>query len=140
MSLWCLSGFVMMYQAFPEQTRAQRLQGLAPLDLQECCDLSALAAVDSSVAPAFRVEMLLDDPVMRTPAAVVNLRTGQPISPLGDAELMQVARLWAEGNNLQDANPSLQGQQEMDQWIIQSARRNRPVHHVLMGDNAGTEP
>ncbi|MAO41743.1 MAG: peptidase [Pseudohongiella sp.] len=139
MSLWCLSGFVMMYQAFPEQTRAQRLQGLAPLDLQECCDLSALAAVDSSVAPAFRIEMLLDDPVMRTPAAVVNLRTGQPITPLGDAELMQVARLWAEGNNLQDANPSLQGELEMDQWIIQSARRNRPVNHVLMGDSAGTE-
>ncbi|MDH7944650.1 PepSY domain-containing protein [Pseudohongiella sp. SYSU M77423] len=139
MSLWCLSGFVMMYQAFPEQTLAQRLQGLAPLDLQECCDLSSLAAVDSSVAPPFRIEMLLDDPVMRTPAAVINLRTGQPITLLGDAELMQVARLWAEGNNLQDANLSLQGELEMDQWIIQSARRNRPVHHVLMGDRAGTE-
>ena len=33
MTLWCLSGFVMMYQSFPELSNEQRLNGLEPLEL-----------------------------------------------------------------------------------------------------------
>lgn len=138
MTLWCLSGFVMMYQAFPEQTQEQRLRGLEPLDLQNCCNLSLLPIEDDSPAPAFRVEMLLGEPVLRMPSQVVKLRSGFYQAPLDDAQIMQVARTWAAGN-APAATPVSAGIIELDQWTIQSARRNQPVHHIVLNDRAGTE-
>ncbi|MFL2553818.1 MAG: hypothetical protein ACJ0S4_03875 [Candidatus Rariloculaceae bacterium] len=38
-SLWCLSGFVMMYVQFPDLTNEDQLQGLNDLDLSSCCVL-----------------------------------------------------------------------------------------------------
>lgn len=38
MVLWCQSGFVMMYQSFPELSTEPRLNGLAPLNLSLCCN------------------------------------------------------------------------------------------------------
>lgn len=138
MTLWCLSGFVMMYQAFPEQTREQRLQGLEPLDLGNCCNLSLLPIEDDAPAPSFRVEMLLGEPVLRMPSQVVRLRSGFYQAPLDDEQVMQVARTWAAGN-APDARPVSAGVIERDQWTIQSASRNQPIHHIEMNDRAGTE-
>src|SRR5690349_2765806 len=98
MVLWCLSGFVMMYQSMPELSTEQRLNGLAPLDLSQCCDLSALPLQDADPAPNFRIEMLLGDPVLRPGGGgrlaqalqATNLRTGQPIAELNEAAVMQV--------------------------------------------------
>ncbi len=42
MAMWCLSGFVMMYQPFPSFTAAERLAGLAPLRLEKCCQTAFL--------------------------------------------------------------------------------------------------
>jgi len=138
MTLWCLSGFVMMYQAFPEQTREQQLRGLQPLELADCCNLSLLPIDDDAPAPAFRVEMLLGEPVLRMPSQVVKLRSGFSLAPLDEAEVMQVARSWAAGNT-PGANPVSAGVIDIDQWTIQSARRNQPVHHLHMNDPAATE-
>lgn len=138
MTLWCLSGFVMMYQAFPEQTTEQRLRGLEPLDLQDCCNLSLLPIENDAPAPAFRIEMLLGEPVLRMPSQVVKLRSGFYQGPLNDEQVMEVARTWARGNS-PDATPVSAGVIELDQWTIQSARRNQPVHHILLNDRAGTE-
>ena len=38
-SLWCLSGFVMMYVQFPDLSREEQLLGLNDLDLTTCCIL-----------------------------------------------------------------------------------------------------
>ena len=38
-SLWCLSGFVMMYEQYPELDDTERLAGLEPLNLTGCCRL-----------------------------------------------------------------------------------------------------
>ena len=38
-TLWCLSGFVMMYVPYPELPRADRVAWLRPLDLGDCCTL-----------------------------------------------------------------------------------------------------
>lgn len=138
MTLWCLSGFVMMYQAFPEQTQEQRLRGLEPLDLQNCCNLSLLPIEDDAPAPAFRVEMLLGEPVLRLPSQVVKLRSGFYQAPLDDEQIMQVADTWAAGN-APTARPVSAAIIEHDQWTIQSARRNQPVHHIVMNDRAGTQ-
>src|SRR5690554_2701187 len=138
MTLWCLSGFVMMYQAFPEQTQEQRLRGLEPLDLQNCCNLSLLPIEDDAPAPAFRVEMLLGEPVLRTPSQVVKLRSGFYQARLDNEQIMQVARTWAAGN-APNASPVSAGIIDLDQWTIQSARRNQLVHPIVMNDRARTE-
>src|SRR5262245_57028751 len=98
MVMWCLSGFVMMYQSMPALSSEQRLNGLAPLNLSQCCDLTALELENDAPAPSFRIEMLLGDPVFRPGGGgrlaqafkAVNLRTGQPVAELTEAEVMSV--------------------------------------------------
>ena len=36
MTVWCLSGFVMMYQGFPNTSPEERAAGLERLDLSSC--------------------------------------------------------------------------------------------------------
>src|SRR5690606_39349236 len=77
MALWCLSGFVMMYQPFPELTQAERLAGLAPLRFDGCgrSDLP-----DDQLAGDFRIEMLGERLVLRQPGGrAVDLVSGQPV-------------------------------------------------------------
>ena len=62
MTLWCISGFVMMYQGFPETSQQERLAGLAPLDLVACCADLPIAA--DTPADSLRIEMLNGEPVL----------------------------------------------------------------------------
>jgi len=65
MTLWCISGFVMMYQGYPETTLAERRAGLAPLDLTQCC--ANIPLPDNASADGLRIEMLNGAPVIRMP-------------------------------------------------------------------------
>jgi uncharacterized iron-regulated membrane protein len=149
MSLWCLSGFVMMIQAYPGLGPDERLKGLEPLNLAGCCKLAALPFADDARVPGFRVEMLNDRPVIRFaggrrrgaesgPQGTYDLRGGEPVEPLTEAQALDVARRFGAGNGIKGQAASL-GEIEVDQWTIQDARRNRPVFHIRYGDPAGTE-
>jgi uncharacterized iron-regulated membrane protein len=146
MVLWCLSGFVMMYQSFPSLSNEQRIKGLAPLDLSQCCDLSAVALDVSAPAPAFRIDMLLGDPVLRLggggrlagTSPVTNLRTGQPLDELNEAMVLDIARQYGVGNGVAGAARSL-GVIDIDQWTLQTAQRNAPTYKVVFDDPAGTQ-
>src|SRR5690606_20999365 len=144
MTLWCLSGFVMMYQDYPALDAEERLAGLETLNFADCCDLSALPAQDAAVAPSFRVEMLLGDPVLRTAGGarsgvppILNLRTGEPVTELTSAQVLEVARRFGDGHGIEGTPRSL-GVIDIDQWTIQSARRNAPSWHFAFDDRAGT--
>ncbi|MEX0740736.1 MAG: PepSY domain-containing protein [Pseudohongiella sp.] len=142
MTLWCLSGFVMMYQSFPALSNDDRLAGLQTLDLSQCCDLADFAPHDETPVGNFRLEMLLGDPVLRLSGrdgiSTVNLRNGESVSPLDEAAVLQVAREFAQGNDL-EGTPEVAGIVDIDQWTMQSARRNAPAWHVTLGDRAATE-
>jgi hypothetical protein len=146
MVLWCLSGFVMMYQSYPALENEARLRGLAPLELSQCCDLAALALEDTANVPGFRIEMLLGDPILRVggggrrdPAlGHFNLRTGQPLEQLPESAVLQVARQFGEGNGITGEARSL-GVIDVDQWTIQTAGRNQPAYHIAFDDAAATE-
>jgi hypothetical protein len=139
MSLWCLSGFVMMYQSFPALSDEQRLNGLEPLALQDCCrtgvlDLDALGNVGN-----FRIEMLLGEPVLRLAGRpAIALSSGAPVAQLTGEQILQVARTFADGNDI-GGDARAQGIVDIDQWTLQSARRNAPAWHVRFDDAAGTE-
>lgn len=136
MTLWCVSGFVMMYQGFPAITRAEQLRGLAPLDFSQCCQINAIDP--EAEGQAFRIEMLLGRPVMRLRERTLDLITGRDIPALDDTAIEQVARDWAAGNQV-DAAGLERDMIDMDQWTIQTARRNSPVNHIRFNDDAGTE-
>src|SRR5690606_17335151 len=61
MSVWALSGFVMMYVAYPETTAEERAAGLDPIDLSDCC---SKGVEPSEPVEAATVEMLLGRPVL----------------------------------------------------------------------------
>lgn len=146
MTLWCLSGFVMMYQAYPSLTEAERRAGLAPLDLSACCELDGLAADAAAPAPRFRIEMLGGDPVLRldprelggSPAGTWNLRTGERVRGLSAAAVHDVARRFGRRSAIA-GEPRALGTLEIDQWTVQTAPRNRPVHKFAFDDAAATE-
>jgi uncharacterized iron-regulated membrane protein len=136
MTLWCLSGFVMMYQAYPDFTPEERLRALAPLDLADCCQLDVLP--DDLTLGVTRVEMLGDSPVLRDGSSALDLRSGEWIDELSDEQILDVGRRYAQANGI-DAQPRLLGRVDIDQWTIQSAYRNQPAHHIAFDDPAATE-
>ena len=142
MTLWCLSGFVMMYQSMPELTAEQRLNGLQPLMMSDCCDLGDLAPHDSTPLAGFRIEMLLDKPVLRFSSGqnnqTIDLTRGEPVSQLSPEQIIRIAEQYGVGNDI-DGSPVASGTIQMDQWTIQSARRNQPAWHIIFDDLAGTE-
>jgi uncharacterized iron-regulated membrane protein len=132
-ALWCLSGFVMMYQSFPWFTPEERLRTLAPLELDGCCRTDFLTE-DAEPLQGFRIEMLLGEPVLRQNGATpMQLRTGAPQKPLTQAQLLEVAGQFARGREL-SAEAAWVGEVEVDQWSIQGAAQNRPAHHLALHD------
>jgi hypothetical protein len=141
MVLWCLSGFVMMYQSYPELTGEERLAGLAPLQLDGCCDLSGvdLGAIDP--VDSFRVEMLAGAPVLRISSAegprIYDLAAGREIEAIGEDDVRAVAEDWGRGHRI-DSAPALT-RIERDQWSVQLASRHQPIYRAAFGDGARTE-
>ncbi|MET0282437.1 MAG: PepSY domain-containing protein [Steroidobacteraceae bacterium] len=138
MVTWCLSGFVMMYQPFPEFTSAERLATLAPLQLRGCC-ITRFLPDDAAPAGEFSIAMLNGRPVLRQPGvATIALATGTPLQRLQQQDLQQVAADLARRRGIL-STPRWLEEVGIDQWSIQSARRNRPVQRFALGDNAGTQ-
>jgi hypothetical protein len=138
MALWCLSGFVMLYQPYPALTAAERLASLAPLQLQECCRAEFLPG-DEEPAGGFRIEMLNGRPVFREAGIVpIDLVSGTPLRDLLQAEVLQVAAGYAARQG-KSAAPQWMEDVAIDQWSIQTARRNQPARRVALGDAAGTQ-
>jgi hypothetical protein len=137
-AVWCVSGFVMMYQGFPWFTPEERLATLEPLDLRDCCNEDFLPP-DVEPLQGFRVEMLLGEPVLRQDGVTpMRLRTGLPLKPLTQSQLLDVAAGFA-ARRLHSADPVWLGEVGIDQWSIQAASSNRPVQHLALRDPAGTE-
>ena len=140
-SLWCLSGFVMMYERYPELDDTARLVGLEPLNLAACCRLPA----DSSNidVDGFRLEMMAGTPVLRLMDGrrqrVIDLRDGEYVSRLGPADAWSIAVTAAPEYGLR-GTPRLVDVLERDQWTVYASYHpHRPLFHFAMDDPFGTE-
>jgi hypothetical protein len=144
MLAWCLSGFVMMYVGFPQLDDEEREAGLAPVDLQGCCDPGRLIGnMGDAPIRAFAVEMLAGQPVIRMSAGVgfpvVSLRTGDFVDRISEADALAVAADYQRARSFA-GNPVVLGSVETDQWTISSDYdAARPLFKVALGDPAGTE-
>ena len=140
-SLWCLSGFVMMYEQYPELDDAERLAGLEPLNLTACCRLPA--DFSNIEINRFRVEMMAGSPVLRLVDGrfqyVIDLRSGEYLPEFHAADARAIAATAAEEYGLQ-GDPRLLDLLQQDQWTVYpSYQPHRPLYHFAMDDSAGTE-
>jgi uncharacterized iron-regulated membrane protein len=139
MTLWCLSGFVMMYQAFPFTTGEERNAGLEPLDLTRCC--ATLPVADDATGFSFRAEMLNGAPVLRMfgmeGAKSYDLSTGQEVATLSEADVKRAAETYATGNGVKGKIKEL-GTLKIDQWSVQGAARWQPLWRAVFNDEASS--
>lgn len=140
MTLWCLSGFVMMYQPYPVTTPEEHLAGLAPLDLTQCCpQISSIP--DNTTAASFRIEMLNGAPVVRMIGTdgpkTYELATGAELAALSEASVKRAAETYAAGNGITGAITEI-GTLGVDQWSVQGAKRWQPLWRAVFSDPAET--
>jgi hypothetical protein len=142
MTLWCLSGFVMMYRGYPQLSEAARLRGLQSLRL--AAEPAPLSIGGGERIADFQIETQNDHPVLRLLSKSggwrsVDLRTGAPApASLGPEEALTIAKTYATGNGLAGAPRDL-GVIGEDQWTVEDAKRNGPVHHIRFDDPPATE-
>ena len=140
-TLWCLSGFVMMYEQYPQLDDTERLAGLEPLNLAECCRLPA--DVSNIDIDGFRLEMMGGTPVLRLMDGrlqhVIDLRGGQHLREVLPADARSIAAKAAPEFGLR-GTPRLIDVLERDQWTVYASyHSHRPLFHFAMDDPAGTE-
>lgn len=141
MSVWCLSGFVMMYQGFPDFTAKERLQASEPLRLDECCnaDLSGLA--DDAAVDGFRIDMLAGAPVLRLPSPegerIVDLKSGRTVSAITPQMVAYAAQLFGEQGHL--GPPSSIRVTPLDQWSVGGGKLHQPIYKVSYADPGATQ-
>ncbi len=144
MTLWCLSGFVMMYQSYPALEPKERLAALQPLSLAGCCNVPVAGLADDMEVSDFRIEMLGGRPVLNLSSAegrfpqLIDLTTGQPKTAISRFEATTTAARFGKSRGI-DAPPAYLGEVAIDQWTIQTARRHQPVRHFRFPDSRATE-
>lgn len=139
MTLWCLSGFVMMYQGYPETTREERLAGLERLILPET--LPSLPIDPTANASSLRIEMVNGAPVIRIGGGrdgggAFDLATGQVSSALDEAGVRRLAATHAAGNAISGDIARLD-RIDNDQWVVSGARL-QPLWRAEFSDPGNT--
>ena len=136
MTLWALSGFVMMYVSYPATTPAERAAGLDPIDLSGCCQGSKLpdGPLESAV-----VEMVAGTAALRwtgpegTGVASLNER---PLAPLGEREAARIAQTYMR-NAFGTAPATAIEPVDVDQWSLQQ-QAYAPLYKASFADARGT--
>jgi hypothetical protein len=137
MALWCLSGFVMLYQQYPELTEAERLRGLAPLRLAGCCQAGFLS--DDVPIADLRIQMQRGVPVLLREGEVpIDLASGLPLRDPSQQDLLAIAADHAAASGW-TAKPRWMGEGGIDQWTLLSASPDQRLARVALDDAAGTQ-
>ena len=139
-TIWCLSGFVMMYVQYPDLTAEERLAGLQPLALEGCCQVPD--DFSNITLDRFRIEMLEGRPVLRLLDGryqyVMDLENGEYLESFFENEAKAIAAIAAKGFRL-EGQPELLGAIEQDQWTVYPAyQTHRPLYHFALNDSQGT--
>jgi len=152
MTIWCLSGFVMMYVDYPRLLPAEQLQGLAPLQLPTATQLDRVALPPDLPLSSARIEMMADRPVLRVRPAIdagqpieqmrvtperFDLTTGAAFDTVSARHLRDVADSYGRFSRV-DGRLSAINPTPMDQWTVQAYRTNAPLVRADFGDPAGT--
>ncbi|MDP2142232.1 MAG: PepSY domain-containing protein [Gammaproteobacteria bacterium] len=143
--LWCLSGFVMMYVQYPEMSRVDQLRGLAPLNFQECCNMSDASRLTQENLSAVTIEMLDETtPVLRAkvsgmPLVMLDLLRGTELPHITADAAARIAESFAKNSGLVVGSDSPEII-EIDQWTVTGAYSpHRPLYRFQSNDHNQTE-
>lgn len=122
-TLWCLSGVVMMYMPYPALDDRDQLATLEPLDLGRCCNGRLHRSLSElPLAPGFRVEMLQGSVLLRIPSP-----QGQHLYDLSQGRWVETwprETLLAQGHHfaaMRGWSPPVSAESlAMDQWTVYS--------------------
>jgi hypothetical protein len=137
MTLWCLSGFVMLHHGYPALAPGQRLAGLETLDLTRA-DPARLDLAGQRL-DGFSIEMLAGRPVLRVRgggAQTIDLTDRRPLTQALPPTALAVARDFANGVGLKGSPQSI-ALIDKDQWTLEDAQRRGPVYRIGLNDPAG---
>jgi hypothetical protein len=152
MTLWCLTGFVMLFVDYPRLLPTEQLRGLSPLHLPFGGSLARIAlAPDAGLASA-RLEMVAGKVVLRVVPekgdgrAIWQMRASPQSYDLGSGALSttlsseDLGKVGAEfGRNVGIDGPvAAITPIFVDQWTVQAFRANRPLYRVDYADAAGS--
>ena len=142
MVLWCLSGFVMMYQSYPRLEPHDRLEALEPLRLTAA--QAAVAAVpDDATLHGFRLEMTAGRPVLTVERGAreretLDLASGAPLQAASPFDALRVASRYAAAHGVPGA-PEVLGVVDIDQWTLDGINRDGPLYRIAFDDPARTQ-
>lgn len=149
MTVWCLSGFVMLYVDYPRLMPAEQLQGLSPLRLPSPAALDAVALPADTPLASAQFETVAGRAVLRivpaddpgqpigTAPASYDLAIGAPIADLPRADIRAIATAYGARSGIAGTAATVVPT-GIDQWTVQSFGRNRPLYRVDYADAAGT--
>lgn len=143
MLLWCLSGFVMMYKAYPELNEQEQLATLAPLDLSACCNLLPEFVGAADEFTAFGLQMLGASPLLTLSTVHgddirIDLSSGTPLDYVDKAAAETLAAAFSARAGLPDF--ALLATIDNDQWTVYGAYNPlRPLYKFGADDAAATQ-
>jgi uncharacterized iron-regulated membrane protein len=144
MTMWCLSGVVMMYVSYPWLTPQTRVAHLPPIDWRDCCRVSSAMLGDTESVSRFGIEMLAGRPVLNSQsigekAQLIDLSTGAAIDGISPEQAGQVAATYEPATGEAGA-PRLLGRIDFDQWTLEGVPpQERPLYRFDLRDKNGGE-
>jgi hypothetical protein len=144
MTMWCLSGVVMMYVSYPWLSPQARVAHLAPIDWRQCCQVSGAILSDAEPVPRFNIEMIAGRPVLDLQSRAgrkesIDLSTGAAINGISRQQAARVAATYEPATGIAGV-PRLLGKVDFDQWTLEGvAPQDRPLYHFDLRDGSGAE-
>jgi hypothetical protein len=141
-AMWFASGLVMLYVAFPELTREERVSRLQRIDWSQVriAPERVLHGLALGEFPRdFRLEMMAGEPVYRVDARGLSRQTlsavtGRIIEHVDERQALAIVR------NATSTPPATVATIERDQWTVAGTfDGHRPLHRVALNDDAGAE-
>lgn len=142
-TLWCLSGFVMMYVPYPAVDAQDRLIASPTLRFDTCCSVLGPDTFSDIPIGGARISMWPSGPMLflaRESGAqqAINLNTGQYVSEITQDIAFETARQYSEEYGLGD-DLNFVGIVEMDQWTVYgSFNPLRPFYQFHPENSGGT--
>jgi hypothetical protein len=145
-AMWFASGIVMHFVPFPALTEAERVAGLAPVDLTRVLHGPRAAVTASRIAVATRVRLLQrsDGPVYLVSGAsglaALHADDLTPASVRSEGLALAIAADHARQRGLNAAHATSAGPIVYDQWTVPGGLDpHRPLYRVALNDGPGTE-
>jgi len=152
MTLWCLTGFVMLYVDYPRLLPAEQLRGLSPLHLPVDSNWGRISLAPDTALASARLEMVAGRAVlrvvpengdghaiwqMRASPLSYDLESGTALPQLSNGALGKVASEFGRNFGI-NGPPDTITPISVDQWTVQAFRANSPLYRIDYIDAAGS--